>query len=142
MDKFSEILNDLILETGLSVNKIAKESKISATQLGKYLKGSYPSVEIAIKIGNYFNCSLDYLFGISENKTKKFKNYDLSLFLKRYLKVLAENNISNWKFMQQHNLSESSFRRWRKGEKPSIPYLIVIAKDLSTSIDYLIGGKN
>ena len=143
MDKFADILKDLVLETGLSVNQIAKKSGVSATQYGKYLKGSFPNISVALRISKFFDCSLDYLFGLVEEKKKnKYDSYDLGLFVDRYTKLLEENKISNWKFAQNFGFSESSLRRWKKFDYPNLETLIIIAKELSSSIDYLVGGKN
>lgn len=140
MEKFSEILNDLILESGLSLRALATKSKVSAVQYGKYLKGSYPRVEVAVRIANYFNCSLDYLFGISNiRKIKNYKEYDISQFVNKYIKLLEQNDITHWKFAKENNISESSLRHWKYGEVPSMESLIKIAENLSSSIDYLIG---
>lgn len=141
MENFKDVLKDLIVENNLSLRKIFLETKIATTRLSGYLKGSLPSIKSAIKLSNFFNCSLDYLFGISENKTNYSisSNYDLSLFVPRYEKALEENKISHWKLCQTSDLNESSLRKWKKGTTPKIDSLIIIAKELSTSIDYLIG---
>ena len=140
MDKFADILRDLIDDKELSLRKLAKESKVSAIQYSKYLRGSYPTIDVAVRIANYFECTLDYLFGISDNN-KKFKqeSYDISKFLPRYLNLLKEHNTTHWKFAKSINISESCLRHWQYGDKPKIETLIHIAMNLSCSIDYLIG---
>ena len=143
MYNFSDILSDLIEEKGLSLRKVAIESKVSAIQYSKYLRGNYPTVDVAVRIADYFNCSLDYLFGVSDQKhIVTYKGYDLSVFLPRYQNTLMENKITHWKFAKNYGLSESTLRHWKYGETPSIPSLILIATNLSVSIDYLIGRKN
>jgi len=140
MDKFADILKDLIDGTGMSVRQISLESGVSSVQLGRYLKGALPILRVAIKIADYFNCSLDYLFGLTDiNKTNNYSEYNHELFMERYLKVLEDNNISHFKFCQFAGLSESTLRHWRYGEMPKIETLIVIAQKFSISLDYLIG---
>ncbi len=140
MYKFREILKDLILDKGLSLRRLANESKVSATQYGKYLKGAYPTIAVAIRLAEFFNCSLDYLFGISDiSNYKKYNKVDLSKFVPRYLDLLNKNNISHWKFAKETNFSEACLRHWKNGETPKIESLILIARNLSSSIDYLIG---
>lgn len=56
MEKFIDILNDLIIERGLSLRKLSDESGVSATQYCKYLKGVRPTLDVAIRISNYFKC--------------------------------------------------------------------------------------
>jgi len=140
MDKFADILKDLKDDKELSLRQLAEKSKVSAIQYSKYLRGSYPSIDVAVRIANFFECTLDYLFGISDNN-KKFKQpkYDISKFVPRYLNLLKEHGITHWKFAKSINMSESCLRHWQYGDKPKIETLILIATNLSCSIDYLIG---
>ena len=143
MENFSEILNDLIIESGLSLRKLATQSNVSAIQYSKYLRGVCPSIDVVVRIANYFDCSVDYLFGLSDKKSiKHFDSYNLTVFVDRYKECLEQNNISHWKFAQKYGLSESALRHWQYGDSPSIASLVTIAKNLSVSIDYLIGRTN
>ena len=137
---FKEILKELIKEKGLSLRQLSKESNVSAVQYSKYLRGAYPTIEVAVKIATYFNCSLDYLFGVSSvNIIKTYNPYDISKFTKRYLALLLKNNTTHYMFAKNNNLSESCLRHWRYGQTLKIESLIIIAINLSSSIDYLIG---
>lgn len=141
MDNFKEIFKDLIIEHNLSLRKIFLDTNIATTRLSSYLNGFLPSIKTAVTLSNYFNCSVDYLFGLSEQKTtcKLSSTYDMTKFVPRYNKCLEENKISHWKLCQTSDLNESSLRKWKKGTIPKIDSLIIISKELSTSIDYLIG---
>ena len=141
MDKFSEILKDLIEDKGLSLRKIAEASGVSANQYSKYLKGAIPTIPVAVRLSNYFEHSIDFLFGlIEDDKNFKFNNaYDLTDFVSKYENLLETNKTTHWKFAKKYGLSESALRHWRYGDIPKLDSLIIIALNLSTSIDYLIG---
>ena len=140
MEKFADVLKDLIDEKGFSLRKLSSESGVSAVQYSKYLRGAYPKIYVAVRIAEYFDVSLDYLFGIVEERSHpKFKKYDMSLFLDRYADARKRANLTHWKLAQQTELSESALRHWEYGDIPSIESLIIIAINLSTSIDYLVG---
>jgi len=140
MEKFADVLKDLIDEKGFSLRKLSSESGVSAVQYSKYLRGSYPKIYVAIRIAEYFDVSLDYLFGITDNRSHtKFKDYDMSVFLDRYAEARRLANITHWKLSQQTELSESALRHWEYGDTPSMESLIIIAYNLGTSIDYLVG---
>ncbi|MBO5102573.1 MAG: helix-turn-helix transcriptional regulator, partial [Clostridia bacterium] len=143
MDNFVDILRDLVNEKGLSLRKLEKESGISSNQYSRYLRGAMPAVDCAIKMANYFNCSLDYLFGLTDKRN--YTNYsnilgDWSVFLGRYKKLLENNKITHWKFCKNNGLSESNIRHWENyGEHPNIATLFVISFNLGDSIDFLVG---
>ena len=141
MEKFIDILNDLIIESKLSLRKLAINSGVSAIQYSKYLRGVRPTLDVAVRIANYFKCSLDCLLGLNDNNNYKNinKDYDLSKFVPRYLELLELNNTTHWKFAKKNNLSESCLRHWKYGDKPKLESLVIIAINLSTSIEYLIG---
>lgn len=140
LEKFKDILEDLIIESGINIYQISLKCGVSSTQIYKYLEGNIPTIDVAVRLSYYFKCTLDYLFGLSDIKFSKFGlEYDLSKFLSKYQRLLKDNNISHWKFAKANNFSESVYRTWNKGGKPSMGTLVIIAKELSSSIDYLIG---
>lgn len=140
MEKFEEILKELVEESGLSLNDLKEASSVSANQYSEYLHGSEPKIKSAIKIAKHFNCSLDYLFGLSINKGKSPKfDYNLQTFLTKYEKILNENKITHYKFSQEAKFNESVIRKWKKGQNPSMEIIIKIATELSISIDSLLG---
>ena len=139
--KFAEILGDLIIESGLSKRKVALGCHITTSQMASFLRGAIPSVASAVRIACYFNCSLNYLMGLDEQKdqTKIIrKDYDFDGFLDRYNKMLESNNITHWKLCQNIDISESVGRGWRKGAEPKLESLLKIANYLNCSIDYLL----
>ncbi len=142
MKTFIESLKDLIEETGLSFRQLEKESGVSAMQFSRYLKGSIPTIDVTLKIAKYFDCTLDYLFGLSEEKkSTKYKTYeyDISKFLSNYQKLLNLNNTTNYKLMKNSVFDESIVRHWKAGSTPRLDIVYYIAKNLGGSIDELIG---
>lgn len=141
MEKFADILKDLMLDRHIkSIRELGRLTKIPATYFSQYFKGRIPTIDIAIKLSNFFNVSLDYLFGLSTDKScRGYQGKNLSVLLDRYKQALKNNNTTNWLFCKKYNLSEANWRHWRAGQEPKLETLIVIADKLSISIDYLIG---
>lgn len=142
MEVFSENLSDLVAKAGISLRELARQSGVSAVQYSRYLKGSIPTIDITLKIAKYFECSLDFLFGLSNNKNDKHFStyeYDFSKFLDNYKVLLQENNITHYKFMKASDYDESIIRHWRAGCTPRLDIIYYIAKNLNGSIDDLIG---
>lgn len=110
MEVFIENLRDLIVEHNKSLRQLAVDSGVPAMQFSRYLNGSIPTIETTLKIAKYFECLLDYLFGLSSNKeTNKYKTYgyDISKFLANYDKLLKQNNTTHYKFMKVSRYNES-----------------------------------
>lgn len=141
MTSFSERIKQLLEENEISAKKLGTILKINHTSMYDYLAGKYPSIENAVKLANYFNCSLNFLFGLDDyaDETSWTQNYDATLFLERYTNLLKQNGISHYKVCKETKLNESSIRLWKKGKLPKIVSLVEIAKCLNCSIDYLVG---
>ena len=142
MEVFIENLRDLITETNKSLRQLAVDSGVPAMQFSRYLNGSLPTIETTLKIAKYFECSLDYLFGLSSSKeTNKYTtyDYDISKFLANYDKLLKQNNTTHYKFMKASGYDESIIRHWKSGSIPRLDIIYYIAKNLGSSMDNLIG---
>ena len=69
MNKFQERLQELLDENGLNRLKLSKQINISFETLNGYFnKNFYPEISVAIKISKYFNCSIHYLLGLTDNE--------------------------------------------------------------------------
>ncbi len=141
MNEFQERLQDLLIENGLSRLQLSKRIGISFETLNGYFnKDFYPELSVAVKIANYFNCSIDFLMGLSQEYTNNDKN-TLS-FVETVRKLAKDNNLSIEKLMTAINMSETNFYRWQRGNnKPAMSSIIAISKYFDVSIDYLIGGE-
>lgn len=142
MELFRENLKDLVDETGLSLRQLEKESGVSAMQYSRYLRNGIPTIDIVLRIAKYFNCSVDYLFGLDNRKilnSYKTYKYDISKFLPRYMELLKSNNISHYKFSKNQPFNESIIRHWQAGRVPRLDIVYIIANYFGSSMDYLIG---
>ena len=65
MEKFAERLKELRIEKGLSIDQIAKDTKIGSSSISRWengqsdIKGTY-----LIILAKYFNVTSDYLLGL------------------------------------------------------------------------------
>lgn len=67
MNLFCERLNCLKEKSGKTQAKIASELGITPQAFSNYMKGREPDYNTLIKMSKYFDVSLDYLLGVSEN---------------------------------------------------------------------------
>lgn len=145
MNEFQESLEDLMLEKSLSHNKLAIELGISKSTISTYFTNNYyPAIDIAIKMCKLFDCSLDYLFGLSDQRKSIYSVNSteiMSNFMSNLEHILHSNNISIAKFTRDLKISEFTYYRWKRGMFPKTINLISIAKYFNLSLDYLLGHK-
>ena len=141
MNDFQERLHELLNGANKNRLKLAQELSISSTTINGYFNdGYYPKLEIAIKMAKYFECSLDYLLGLSDSKLNQ--NVNAANFIANFDGLLKENKISIAKAMREMNMSEYNYYRWKSGRFPKTLLLIEIAKYFGVSIDFLVGNTN
>ena len=125
-----------------SQTDIANGTGISKNQISKYVSGIYlPTLKNALKLSKFFDCSLDYLFGI-ENIPNKY-NAPLGepifdVFLERLEKLTLDNSLLS--ICKEFNLTRNSFYEWKyKRTFPTMENLIKLALAFDVSIEFLIG---
>ena len=138
MNDFQERLDDLLREKSYNNLKLAHEIGVSHETISGYFnRNLYPELSIAKRMATFFNCSLDYLLGLSDKRKNGDKN-NLTVF-KTVEKLIKDKKISIAKAMREMNISEYNYFRWKKGTKPLTSMLIILAKYFDVSVDYLVG---
>lgn len=61
---------------GLTQEKFAEEIKVSLDTVKNWEQGfNYPSIDILVKISDYFKCDFDYLLGQQDTPNKTYKHF-------------------------------------------------------------------
>ena len=63
MKEFGERLTRLLKENNLNQVEFAKVLNTTSSTINKYCKGRVPAAEIVNEIANYFDVTVDYLYG-------------------------------------------------------------------------------
>lgn len=143
MNNFALVLRELMDERSIDANFLAKKIDLSdASIIYRWLKGELSLLSsTAIKLANYFNCSLDYLFGLSD----EYKNGDFKEcppFDVQFRKVLENQKVSQNKLTKDKIISRGSLNGWlNKKQTPHIESIIKLADYLKISMDYLVGRE-
>lgn len=140
MSNFVYTLKDLMIEHNLTQSKLAEVLEIDCSTISKYLCGNQsPDFDILIKIADYFDCTLDYLLGrTDENKRKDF--HACPPFSTRFLFLLDKYKLSRYKLQQNTHIAKSTMYYWQTGKsKPTIDSLIALAKEFGCSVDFVVG---
>ena len=101
--------------------------------------GIIPTPRIIIRIADYFNVSIKYLLGTSNdeyfNKAKVKSD-----FKTRFDFLCKENNVTHYKVSKDLHFDQSYITRWlNKNYLPSFELLDLISDYFKVSIDYLLG---
>ena len=59
---------------GMTQKELADAIGIDRSSIGKYETGTQPSSEVLMKLASFFNVSMDYLYGISEEDIFRAKD--------------------------------------------------------------------
>lgn len=137
--KFHEILKFLCEDRGLTLKELSKESKIALPTLyALFERNRLPSFQVCVKLCNFFDCSIDFVLGLSQDY-KKNVVYCTDNFVKNYGKILKNKNLSHHKVCKDTKLDESRYFDWQKGKLPYLSTLITLANYFKISVDELIG---
>ncbi len=142
---FVQNLTELWTDNNLNAAQLAKNIGIDEGTLSKYInKISLPSINNLVKIANYFNCSIDFLLGLTENEQKFSITQDINktLFYKRYKDLLKTNHKTHYALTKELRISQSSLSDWNKGSFPRIDTLVSLSKYFNVTVEYLVGRTN
>lgn len=142
LSKFSETLNELIFDNGLTAKSLAEALNAEPSTITRYLRGErVPSVESLVAIADYFKCSTDFLLGrTEENKEQTFKtcppfNEQIEFF-KVYFKC------SSYKIYNGTGISKSRYYDWKNGKRaPTVDNIVRLAELFECSADFILGRE-
>lgn len=91
---FGNRLKDLRIQSKLTQKEVSEKLVVSRATIGKYeTEQAYPDFEKLIALANLYNCSIDYLLGLS-NITRRFSAQELELIDKIISLSVEEGLIS------------------------------------------------
>ena len=79
MSKLGERLKELREEKGLLGKDLAKAFNVESATITNWEKGNRcPKDDTLIKLADFFDCSLDYLLGRTDNKSSKVYSQEIN----------------------------------------------------------------
>ncbi len=134
--RFLELISDLDCKKS-EVPKLLNIDYNVFTKITEF--GIIPKPVVLIRIADYFNISVEYLLGRTDN-SYYIKAETESTFLERYQILKAEKNLTDYAIAQKLHITTSYTTNWKnKKYMPSIINLIELSKIFKVSIDYLLG---
>jgi len=140
LSKFCERLIELMQDAdNITTDKLGEAIGVEGSAVRKWRAGTQsPTLANAIRLADYFSCSLDFLAGRIQDDVEYIPKPILP-FHEQVISILKERNLSWYKVVKDTKISDSNMRDWRRGCSPLLPRLIELANYLDISIDYLVG---
>jgi transcriptional regulator with XRE-family HTH domain len=140
MSKLSKRLLELMTEHNLNASSLAKKLGISHTSINRFLREERtPNFSCFIKMLYIFNCSADYLLGLTELHTDE-PLHTVPPFKDRLRALLKERKVSQAQLIKDLPVSSAVPYKWLSGlNEPSVESLLRLAEYFECTVDYLIG---
>ncbi len=139
-EKFKQRFLELISDLDCKKSEIPKLLSIDYNVYIKITEfGIIPKPVVLIRIADYFNISIEYLLGRTNN-SYFFKAEKVTTFLERYQALKTEKNLTDYAIAQKLHITTSYTTNWKnKKYMPSIINLVELSEIFNVSIDYLLG---
>ena len=139
-NKFQVRLTDLIEDCEVNKSALPNLIGIDYRSLSNALNyGIVPTPRILMRIADYFNVSIKYILGASDDEyfsKAKIK----SDFKTRFELLCTEKKVTHYKVSKDLHFDNSYITRWfKKNYLPSLELLETISDYFKVSIDYLLG---
>ncbi len=144
LSNFSERLQELMLDRGIIPFELSKETGIPSSTMCNYASTNYlPSYKTLVTLVEYFDCSADFLLGLSEYPKRENQVFlPVVPFEIQFRKALSACGMSQYALQKKTRISWQSFHSWFHGTAcPTSDTLVKIAKAMDCSIDFLLGRE-
>lgn len=143
LSKFSETLKELMEEKNLTQNQVAKVANCGHGSVSRWLNNeNYPSLINLVKLSEYFNCSIEYLFRKTDDKKLLYSEI-ISTFSERLKSLAIGKQKSLVKIAKELNIDNAILYRWSNGVyNPGAEGLLILADYFGCTVDYLVGRKD
>ena len=136
---------DLRLDKDLKQKEVASKLNVLENNYSKWERGvtDIPLLKIN-ELANFYNCSLDYLFGLSNKniKTDK-KEINLKLMSQRILSLRKEKNLTQEQVSEHIGFHQRTYAHYEDGSRiPTSFKVYYIAIYYNVSLDYIVGRSN
>lgn len=142
LEKFKERLSELMFYRGnMSSQKLSDAIKVNASTIRRWKSGKLNiKLSRALKLADFFECSLQFLFGRSE-KMLDFVIYPALPFFEQLNKIMKKININRETLVRNLEKSHGHFYFWEKGVDPTMTIVCELADYLHCSLDELVGRE-
>jgi len=141
MSYFGERLSELIFEHNLTTEKLAAELGVSRPTVIRWTQNKLGiSLHNAIRIADFFKCSLEFLIGRTEN-TLDFALHPYQPFYERLRQVMNERGVTWYRIVKDGIVSNHNMSVWKNGASPNLQSVVDIAEYFEYTLDQFVGRE-
>ncbi len=143
LSKFGENFAELIFDANFTPETLSQAVGIDRSMIYRYLRKEYlPTLAHAVAIADLLQCSLDFLFGLSEVNLK-VSYLPAPPFCERFRALLAQKGVSRYRLCREIAVSPQSADDWYHGRRtPGVESALVLARYFDLTLDELLGREN
>lgn len=139
---FAERLSELMDEANLNALQLTTIIGCGNSAINRYKRGELPSLNMLVRFADYFQCTTDFLLGLTDESTAK-TFLPIPPFSERLPFLLEHFEISAYKLQKITGIGETTMRDWKKDiTSPAVDSIIRIAEKLECSVEFVIGRTN
>ena len=143
---YGEKLKDLRERIGLTLVETSKIINVSDSLYSRYEKEKQTiPIKHLVTLCNYFDVSLDYIFGFTNTRQYKNLNKEINneLIGQRLKEFRKNNNLTQEKIASFLKIDQPTWSIYEHGKSIiGTPFLYMISSKYHISIDYLLGRIN
>ena len=140
---FSETLSELMSMRNLNAEELSEKITVDRSTITRYLEGkTIPMLPNAIEIADYFGCSLDYLFCLTNEFNEK-KYSACPPFYQAFQEILKIRKCTRYRLGKDNKFPNNTLVDWFYGRRlPRIDNVIKIANYFGCTLDEIVGRKS
>lgn len=141
VSKIDERLKELMEEREIKAEALGKILNINGVSIRYwFLQDTSLKLNSLIKLSDYFDCTIEYLIGRSEDDSSIIKK-ECPPFIERLKYVLKEKGKNFYSLDRDTPIKFSYHSRYGKGGEPLLNSLLIMADYVDCTIDYLIARE-
>jgi len=139
LSNFRESLAELMSERDLTHISLGNKIGVANPTVHGWKTGKHSiTLSNALKLADFFECSLEFLLGRTESKLN-YTPKECPPFYERLKAGMAENKTSWYRLVKDTAISNGNITKWKKGADPFVDTLLNLAAYFDCTLDYLVG---
>lgn len=137
---FIQTLQELMQDHELNILQLSKKLNCNNSVISRWLTGfNNPKSYMLIRIADFFDCSIDYLYGRRDDPTfQKAKRN--KTFAEQLSMIMGKEKITKYQLAKRCEIQPSTISKWLIHSRiPETETLLKLADVLECSLDYLVG---